>query len=148
MKEKVLFIFWDGAFRILSTGPDGGECQSRAEAMQMLFEQVASQESTLGYLNQIYDNAQVELRPDNMQTVTVLGAYYIRDIYIQKKAPEAAEDVLTYAETGGKPIGMAYAPKSPQSGEPDFEEALAGLMAEMRRRGEVYRREDRRLFDD
>lgn len=148
MQDKVTFIFWDGPFRLLSTGPLGVECTSRQEAVQMLLDSIAAHESTVGYLNQIYDNAQVELQSDNMQSITVLDHYYVQDIYIQHKAADIADTVLTYDSPGGEqPVGLAYAPKGPDAYRPDFTEALRSLMAEMRRRGAAYRQEEKELMD-
>lgn len=148
MEEKVLFIFWDGSFRLLSTGGMGVECGSREEAMQMLFNGIAANESDIGYLNQIYDNAQVELQPDNMQTITVLDFYYIQDIYIGHKSERIADTTLTYEPADHKkPIGMAYARKNPEGYMPDFALALSRLMAEMKKRGEEYREEEKKLLD-
>lgn len=144
--EKVKFVFWDGSFRLLSTGGMGVECGSREEAMLSLFDNIAANESNIGYLNQIYDNAQVELGSDNMQTVTVLDYYYVQDIYIAHKAFHIADTVLTYEPTG-KAIGMAYAAKMPDGFQPDFASALTALMQKMKKLGEAYRKEDRKLLD-
>lgn len=147
MEEKVFFVFWDGPFRLLSTGGMGSECGSRREAMQQLFSDVASRESEIGYLNEIYDNAEVELHADNMQDITVLDYYYVHDIYAPQKEEFIADTVLTYSPAEGqKPIGMAYARKVPGGAEPDFAAALAGLMTVMKKRGEEYRAEEEKLM--
>lgn len=147
MSEQVLFIFWDGAFRLLSTGGTGPASVNQKEAMLALFDNIAANESNIDYLNQIYDNAQVELAPDNMQEITVQDFYYIQYIYIKHKAFEISDTVLTYEPTGKDPIGMAYAPRDPQGPQPNFEKALLELMKKMKADGEAYRKEDRKLFD-
>ena len=149
MKEKVWFIFWDGSFQLLSNGPLGSQCGSRQEAIQLLYDRIAAHESTIGYLNQIYDNAQVEMQPDNLQEVTVRGAYDIQDIYVRQPGSSIADTVLSYLpQADEKPIGMAYACKEPTGEAPDFESALQALMAEMTQRGRQYLAQEKKLFED
>ena len=144
MKEKVLFIFWDGRYRLLSTGLTGGTCGSREEAVMALYDSIAARESTAGYLNQLYDNAQVELQTDNMQLITVRDHFYVEDIYAQPEGPDSAE--LTFSPHG-EPVGMAYAPKSGNEPEPDFVHALEKLRAQIAERRQAYLREDEKMLE-
>ena len=149
MKEKVWFIFWDGSFQLLSDGPLGAQCGSRNEAMQLLYDQIVAGESTIGYLNQLYDNAQVEMQTDNLQEVTVRGAYDIQDVYVQQPAANIADTLLSYLpRADDRPVGMAYAHKNPTEEAPDFEKALHALMAAMKQRGQQYLLQEKRLFEE
>lgn len=139
MSEQIEFVFWKDSLRLLSTGGMGVICGSRSEAIMNLFDKIAASTSNIGYINQIYDNAQVELTDDNMQEVTVMDHYWLRDIYIAHHGLEAAADTLSY-EPHGSSVGLAYAPKDPEGPEPHFEQALEQLQKKMTSLEEDYQK--------
>lgn len=145
MSEQVNFVFWKDSLRLLSTGGMGTVCADRQEAVMNLFDQIAASVSNIGYLNQIYDNAQVELDDDNMQEITVLDHFYLRDIYLRHHGLDAAKDTLSY-EPHGKPVGLAYARRDPEGPEPNFEQALLQLDQKLKELETEYKAQEKKLL--
>lgn len=124
-------VFWDGTYRQMSSSDLGTMVASRAEAMDILYGRIASGQSPVGYINNIYDNAQVEMETDNMEQVTVEDYYELQAVYGMPDPPsftEAAASLdLWEGNLATKEVGMLYAPKRAVGSEPSFNEYLQDL---------------------
>lgn len=128
--RNIQIVFW-GEYAALSSADLGTAIGDEAEAMDVLYDRIASSESTIGYLNQIYDNAQVELSEDNMESLTVRDYYDLCMVYGDPK-PESFKagvaSLTIYAPSDdASAVGMMYVLKAKEEGEASFNEYLEEL---------------------
>lgn len=129
--KYIQIVFWDGTYRQMSSQDMGTMVASRAEAMDILYDRIASGQSPIGYINNIYDNAQVEMDTDNMEQVTVEDYYSIQGVYGMPDPPSYAQAAASLSIWSGDDasaeVGMMYALKRTEGSEPDFNEYLQDL---------------------
>lgn len=72
-------------------------------------------QSSIGYINNIYDNAQVEMETDNMEQMIVENYYELQAVYGMPDPPSftevAASLDLWEGHLATKEVGMLYAPE-------------------------------------
>lgn len=130
MERKFQYIFWTDEFRELTSDPEARNCGDRKGAILFLYDKMAASASNIVYLNEIYENAQVELKDDNMKEITVMDKFDIRDLYAQQTETDGVECAkLTLDSGNGDPIGIIYAKKTLTGPEVDFQNELNHLNA-------------------
>ena len=127
MEKRINAVFWAPRYRQLSSSDLGTSCETEAEAFAELYNRIASEENPIQYINNIYDNAEVELRTDNMEEVTVRDRYAIQMVYEKQDAHGAPDLTLYPAGQDPRPVGMLYVKKPVLGSEPAFEEYLSRL---------------------
>lgn len=128
--RRIEVVFWDPAYRRFSSSDIGQECETEAAAFADLYNRIVADSNPITYLNQIYDNAVVELEPDFMEGTIVRDHYQLCMIYTKEHAvPEQGAAGLTLYPQGQarNPVGMMYVKKPIEGGEPHFEEYLEKL---------------------
>lgn len=128
--RNIQIVFW-GEYADLSSADLGTTIGDEAEAMAVLYNRIASSESPVGYLNEIYDNAQVEFREDNSESIVVRDFYDLCMVYGDPK-PESFKagvaSLTIYApHSDASPVGMMYVRKAEEEGEASFSEYLEEL---------------------
>lgn len=128
--KRINAVFWDPDYRRFSSSDIGTECESEAAAFADLYGRIVADSSPIQYIDNIYDNAEVELRPDNMEDIIVRDHYDLCMVYKKKGASEAdgASGLTLYPEDQSlKPVGMLYVKKPIVGSPPKFEEYLTSL---------------------
>lgn len=129
--QNIQAVFWLPALRDLSSPDLGTSCYSETEAFDALYTRIASEQNPIQYINNIYDNAEVELQTDNMYRIVVKDHYDTCLVYApaSEKAHEDRQTLVRsltiYPTDQAMPTaGMLYAKKCDSGPEPAFEERL------------------------
>lgn len=128
--KDIQIVFWAPPYRRFSSPDIGQDCETEAAAFADLYGRIAASESPVGYLNDIYDNAEVELEPDNMEEIIVRDHYDLCMVYQKEDATdeEGAEGLTLYPKGQPRnPVGMMYVKKPIEGSPPAFEEYLQNL---------------------
>lgn len=128
--DRIQAVFWAPPYRRLSSSDIGQECESEAAAFADLYGRIVADSSPLTYLNEIYDNAVVEMQPDFMEGTIVRDHYELCMVYEKDgAAPQDGAKSLTLYPLGQprNPVGMMYVRKPVEGSPPHFEEYLERL---------------------
>lgn len=127
---RIQAVFWAPPYRRFSSDDIGQGCESEGAAFADLYDRIIADTGPVTYLDQIYDNAVVEMQPDFMEGTIVRDHYQLCMIYTKENAkPEDGAAGLTLYPQGQarNPVGMFYVKKPVEGSEPHFEEYLQKL---------------------
>lgn len=128
--NRIQAVFWAPSYRRFSSSDIGRECESEAAAFADLYGRIVADSNPVSYLNNIYDNAVVELQPDFMEGTIVRDHYELCMVYAKEGATEqeGAKGLTLYPQGQPRnPVGMMYVKKPIEGSPPHFEEYLADL---------------------
>ena len=131
-EHQIEIVFWAPGFRNLSSSDIGTDCGTEREAFDQLYLRIAGSEGPVHYINDIYDEAQVELGPDNMEQITVHDHYDICPVYGKEESdlPASVRTLEMWGAPHDNAVGMMYAKREHDNDSPHFADYLEHLKKE------------------